>query len=67
MAPLALGGWAARLCSATGHADDQGLGDASVTVNKMLEVQIADSDDVVYGGQAVLIQTMAGSGSISRR
>lgn len=45
-----------------------GSGDASVTANKSLDVSVAGSGDVVYGGKVVAVKSsMAGSGSISRR
>ena len=45
-----------------------GSGDANVTANKSLDVSVAGSGDVVYGGKVVAVKSsMAGSGSISRR
>jgi hypothetical protein len=45
-----------------------GSGDAKVTANKALEVSVAGSGDVSYGGAVTAVKTsVAGSGSIQRR
>ncbi len=45
-----------------------GSGDANVTANKTLDVSVAGSGDVVYGGGATVVKaSTAGSGSISKR
>lgn len=45
-----------------------GSGDASVTANRSLDVSVAGSGDVVYGGSASQVKaSTAGSGSISKR
>lgn len=45
-----------------------GSGDANVTANKSLDVSVAGSGDVRYGGSATAVKTsMAGSGTLSRR
>ena len=50
------------------HVRIAGSGDASVTANKSLDVSVAGSGDVRYGGSVTAIKTsMAGSGTLSRR
>ena len=50
------------------HVRIAGSGDASVTANKSLDVSVAGSGDVRYGGDATQVKfTTAGSGSISKR
>jgi len=45
-----------------------GSGDANVTANKSLDVSVAGSGDVRYGGSANAVKTsMAGSGTLTRR
>ncbi len=45
-----------------------GSGDANVTANKSLDVSVAGSGDVRYGGHVTAIKTsMAGSGTLARR
>jgi hypothetical protein len=45
-----------------------GSGDANVTANKSLDVSVAGSGDVRYGGSVAAIKSsMAGSGTLSRR
>jgi len=45
-----------------------GSGDASVTANKALDVSIAGSGDVTYGGAVGAVKaSLAGSGSVNRR
>lgn len=45
-----------------------GSGDASVTANRQLEVSVAGSGDVRYGGAVTTVKSsVAGSGSVTRR
>jgi hypothetical protein len=45
-----------------------GSGDASVHADKVLEVRIAGSGDVVYTGNAATVNAkVAGSGSVNKR
>ncbi|WP_425257394.1 head GIN domain-containing protein [Rubrivivax sp. RP6-9] len=50
------------------HVRIAGSGDASVTANKVLDVSVAGSGDVRYGGSATTVKSStAGSGTVSRR
>jgi hypothetical protein len=45
-----------------------GSGDANVTANKSLDVRVAGSGDVIYGGNAPQVHSkIAGSGSVTKR
>lgn len=50
------------------HVRIAGSGDAKVTANKSLDVSVAGSGDVTYGGNATAVKlSAAGSGTISKR